>query len=158
MIKIEKNNQDSSGFLLRLGDHQSHEVGEQDLKNFYHCLTQTINKGAEEAPDFRVRILNDSQFEEGRYNDGRSALWIEEKKWHLNPKELRQMKQILEGLLGVNSENSSLPRIWIHRDGKNEGPFNLDQLKQMHERKEIIPSTPTCEEGASSWGKLKDFI
>jgi len=61
MIKIEKNNQDSSGFLLRLGDHQSHEVGEQDLKNLYHCLTQTINKGAKEAPDFRVRLLNDRQ-------------------------------------------------------------------------------------------------
>ena len=158
MIKIEKNNQYSSGFLLRLGDHQSHEVSEEDLKNLLYCLTNTIHEGEEEAPDFRVRILNDSQFEEGRYNDGRSALWIEEKKWHLNPKELRQIKKILEGLLGVHSENSSRPRIWIHRDGKNEGPFSLDQLNQMHERKEIIPSTPTCVEGASSWGKLEDFI
>ncbi|MDG1326287.1 MAG: GYF domain-containing protein [Opitutales bacterium] len=158
MISIEKNNQSSLGFFLRLGDHQSHEVSEQDLKNLYHCLTQTIDKGVEEAPDHRVRLLNDRQFEEGRYNDGRSVLWIEEKKWHLNPKEERHILQILKGLIGMYTEDSSLPSIWIHRDGKNEGPFTLDQLRQMNERKEIIPSTPTCVEGANSWGKLEDWI
>ena len=71
------------------GDHQSHEVKKEDLKNLLHCLTKTIHKGAEETPDFRVRILNDSQFEEGRYNDGRSALWIEEKKMASEPKRTK---------------------------------------------------------------------
>ena len=158
MINIEKNNQPSSDFILRLGDHQSHEVSEQDLKNLHHCLTQTIDKGADEAPDFRVRILNDSQFDEAWYNDGRSALWIEEKKWHLNEKEERHILKILEGLLGMNTEGLNPSRIWIHRDGKNEGPFTLDQLKQMNQRNEIFPSTLTCVEGASSWGKLEDWI
>ena len=106
MIKIEKISEDSSDYLLHVGNKQSHKISKQDLKNLHHCLTQTIDKGAEETPEFRVRILNDSQFEVPKYNDGRSALWIGEQKWHLNHKEEGQILEIIEGILGNNNHAS----------------------------------------------------
>ena len=105
MIKIEKNNDNSTDYLLHLGNKQSHALTKQDLKNLHHCLTQTIEKGPEDAPEFPVRILSDNQFSQPGYHDGRSTLWIGTQKWHLNPKEETGILNILESLL-KNNETS----------------------------------------------------
>ena len=105
MIIIEKCVNNSSGYLLHLGKKQSHALTKQDLKNLYHCLTQTIGKSPENAPEFPVRILSDNQFSLAGYNDGRSTLWIGMPKWHLNPKEETGILNTLKSLL-KNNETS----------------------------------------------------
>lgn len=99
MIRIEKSIDNSTDYLLHLGNKQSHALTKQDLKNLHHCLTQTIEKGQKDAPEFPVRILNDNQFSQPGYHDGRSTLWIGNQKWHLNPKEEAGILNILKKLL-----------------------------------------------------------
>ena len=40
---------------------------------------------------------------------------------------------------------------WIHRDGENVGPYELDQLQQLLESGHLVPEDLAIEEGAGEW-------
>lgn len=153
MIKIEKDIQSGTDFVLRIGDKITFPMTESDLKDIHFCLTKTINGGPEHTQKSHFRILNDDQFDESKYNDGRSALWIGKRKWHINPKEERLLKENVNQLIEDKKTSGTKIKIWIHLNGKNEGPYTSTELGKMVAEGKITTSTP-----ASTWLKVSDFI
>lgn len=167
MIKIEKIDDSPQGFLLRLGEKQSFEMNEQDLRDLHHSLTKTSYMDAKDAPATNFRILSCEQGShefEARYCDGRPILSIGQKKWHVNPKEETLLIDNLNKLLGIPPSASLLIKldggvpIWLYREGENEGPYSTEEVRQMLAEGKATKETHACKEGWRRWGKLGDLV
>ena len=169
MIKIEKIDDSPQGFVMRLGEKQSFDMSEQDLRDLHHSLTKTSSMDAEDAPATNFRILSSEQGShefEARYchEDHRDILSIGQKKWHVNWRELTILEENLNKLLAIPPSASVLNEldggapIWLYREGKNEGPYSMEEARQMLAEGKATKETHACHPGMKNWMKLGELV